>query len=197
MAWDTRDSWSLPRKGWNNELELWGTGGDASFWAMNLDVRRYVAIGRRQRLLLSGLASLQSGTVGEDIPEYMIYRLGGANSIRGYKLEDLGRSLFGKSQMLGTAEYSWNLMPLRRWNISKFAFRLGLDFAVFADAGLAWSTSDELRWKRGRGGLGAGLRLLVPGSEMVRFDLGWSEQGGLQFHLASGSKPTAQRGRIR
>ncbi len=199
VGWDTRDSWFMPRRGWKNELELWrtGLGGDADFWTMNLDLRRYLPVGKRQRLLLSGLTSLQSGTVDEDIPVYMIYRLGGANTIRGYQVADLGQQLFGKNQMIGTAEYSWNLMPLRRWDISKFAFKLGLDFALFADAGLAWSTSDEFRWKRGRGGLGAGLRLLVPGSEMVRFDVAWSEQGGFQFHFASGTKPVAQRNRVR
>jgi outer membrane protein insertion porin family len=199
VGWDTRDSWTIPRKGWRNELEIWrtGLGGDGDFWTLALDLRRYFPIGKRQRLMVSGLASLQTGTVGVDIPEYMIYRLGGANSIRGYSLDVLGRELFGKSQMIGTVEYSFNLVPLRSWSISKFSFRLGLDAALFTDGGLAWSTSDEFNWKRGRGGLGGGLRLLVPGTEMVRFDVGWSEQGGFQFHFAGGSKPSAQRNRLR
>jgi outer membrane protein assembly factor BamA len=199
VGWDTRDSWFMPRSGWKNELEILrtGLGGDGDFWTLNLDLRRYLPVGKRQRLLVSGLATLQNGTVGVDIPEYMTFHLGGANTIRGYELADLGKSLYGKSQLLGTAEYSWNLVPLRRWDVFKFAFRLGLDVAVFSDAGLAWSTSEEFRWKRGRGGLGAGVRLLVPGTEMVRFDVAWSGQGGFQFHFASGTKPTAQRNRVR
>ena len=199
VGWDTRDSWTIPRQGWRNELEVWrtGFGGDGDFWTVVVDLRRYFPIGKRQRLLLSSLASLQTGTVGEDIPEYMIYRLGGANSIRGYDLDVLGRQLYGKSQLLGTAEYSFNVVPLRSWSISKFHFRLGLDVALFTDGGLAWSTSEELRWKRGRGGVGAGLRLLVPGTEMVRFDLAWSEQGGFQFHFSGGAKPATQRNRLR
>jgi hypothetical protein len=32
---------------------------------------------------------------------------------------------------------------------------------------------------------------------MVRFDVGWSPEGGFHFHFASGSKPAAQRLRIR
>jgi outer membrane protein assembly factor BamA len=199
VGWDTRDSWTIPRKGWKNELEIWktGFGGEGDFWTVTLDLRNYVPIGRRQRLMLSGLASLQNGEVGVDIPQYMIYRLGGANSIRGYSLNDLGRRLYGKSQLLGTVEYSFNLIPLRSWSISKFAFRLGLDAAVFTDGGIAWSTPDEFQWKRGKAGLGAGLRLLVPGTEMVRFDVAWSEQGGFQFHFAGGPKPQAQRNRLR
>jgi outer membrane protein assembly factor BamA len=199
LGWDTRDSWRFPRRGWQNELELWrtGLGGDGDFWTLNLDLRRWLPVGERQRVLVSSLASLQTGEVDEDIPGYLLYRLGGANSIRGYSIEDLGRRLYGKSQLLGTLEYSVTLVPLGRLDLWKFALRLGLDFAVFADAGIAWTDSSELALNRARGGLGAGLRLLVPGSEMVRFDFGWSPEGGFHFHFASGSKPVLQRQRIR
>jgi outer membrane protein insertion porin family len=197
VGWDTRDSWRFPRRGWENELELWYTGGDADFLTMNLDLRRWVPVGGSQRFLLSSLTSLQTGTVGKSLPEYLIYRLGGANSIRGYSIDDLGRRLYGKNQLLGTVEYSVNLLPVQRWDIWKFALRMGLDFAVFTDAGIAWSDAPDLALKRARGGVGAGLRLLVPGSEMVRFDVGWSPEGGFHFHFASGTKPVAQRQRIR
>jgi outer membrane protein insertion porin family len=199
VGWDTRDSWRFPSRGWWNELELWrtGLGGDGDFWSMNLDLRRYVPITKRQRMLVSGLASVQSGTVGEDIPEYLTYYLGGANTIRGYSIDSLGPALHGKNQLLGTVEYSVNVVPLRRWDIWKFALSMGLDVAVFTDGGIAWSDSKDLAAHRVRGGLGAGLRLLVPGSEMVRLDVGWSEAGGFQFHFASGSKPVAQRQRLR
>jgi outer membrane protein insertion porin family len=196
-GWDTRDSWRFPRTGTLADLELWRTTGDGDFWSANLDLRQWIPVGRRGRLLLSGLASLQTGTVGEDVPVYLIYRLGGANSIRGYSIDDLGRRLYGKNQMLGTVEYSRNLIPLRRWDIWKFALSLGLDLAVFTDVGIAWTESRELAADRARAGTGAGLRLLVPGAEMVRFDVGWSADGGFHFHFASGTKPVAQRARIR
>lgn len=201
LGWDTRDSWTNPRQGWQNELELWHTGGflggDGDFWSMNLDLRRWFPTANHQRLLVSSLLSLQSGTVGEDIPVYLIYRMGGANSIRGYSIGELGKTLYGKDQLIGTAEYSFNVLPLRRWDFWKFAVRLGLDFALFADAGIAWSESREFAMDRARAGGGVGLRLLVPGSEMVRFDVGWSPEGGFHFHFASGSKPVAQRNRLR
>ena len=196
-GWDTRDSWRLPRRGWQNELELWRTAGDAHFWSMNLDLRRWLPIRKRQKVLLSGLASLQSGTVGEDVPVYLLYRMGGANSIRGYDIADLGVRLYGKNQLIGTAEYSVTVLPLRRFDIWKFALRLGLEAAVFTDAGIAWSEPGELAMNRVKAGTGAGLRLLVPGTEMVRFDVGWSAEGGIQFHFASGTKPVAQRQRLR
>ena len=197
IGWDTRDSWREPRHGWKNEIELVRSGGSGTFWTMNLDVRRYQPTGPGRYLLLSGLLTRQTGTVGEDVPVYLTYYLGGANSIRGYAIEELGPKLNGKNQLLTTAEHSFNLLPLGRRDFFKWSFSLGLDLALFADAGIAWSESQDLEWNRIRGGGGVGLRLLVPGSEQVRFDLGWSEGGGLQFHFASGTKPASQRQRLR
>ena len=134
--------------------------------------------------MLSGLATLQSGTLGEDVPVYMNFFMGGANTIRGYGVTDLGEDFSGKNQLLGTAEYSFTVIPLRRWDLWKISLRLGAEVAVFADAGIAWSESRDFTTRRARGGLGGGLRLLVPGSEMVRFDVGWSPDFGFHFHFA-------------
>jgi outer membrane protein assembly factor BamA len=161
-GYDTRDSWRDPRTGWKNEIEIVRSWGDGSFWTVNLDLRRYLPTFNRQHLMLSNLLTLQSGTVGADVPGYLTYYLGGANTIRGYALEDLGPSLNGKNQLLTTAEYNFKLVDLARRDFFKWSFSLGLELAVFADAGIAWSESHDFGWKRYRAGLGAGLRLLVP-----------------------------------
>jgi outer membrane protein insertion porin family len=201
FGWDTRDSWRNPRRGGQNEIELWHTGGflggDGDWWSANLDLRRWLPVTRRTKLMLSGLVSLQSGTLDGDVPVYLDYYLGGANTIRGYGVTDLGDELSGKNQMLGTAEYSFTVIPLRRWDLWKISLRLGAELAVFADAGIAWTESRDLTIRRARGGLGGGLRLLVPGSEMVRLDVGWSPASGFHFHFANGTKPKAQRARLR
>jgi outer membrane protein assembly factor BamA len=201
VGWDTRDSWRSPRRGWQNELEVWHTGGflggDGDWWTVNIDLRRWVPVTRRTKLMLSGLATLQSGTLGVDVPSYMNYFMGGANSIRGYGVDDLGQEYSGKNQLIGTAEYSLTVIPLRRWDLWKVSLRLGAEVAVFADAGIAWSESRDFTTRRAHGGVGGGLRLLVPGSEMVRLDVGWSPDYGFHFHFANGTKPTAQRARLR
>jgi outer membrane protein assembly factor BamA len=189
LGWDTRDSWRNPRTGWQNELEVWRTGGllggDGDFWSATLDLRRYLPTSPRAKLLLAGLVSLQSGTYGKDVPVYLDYRMGGANTIRGYDVDDLGRRIFGKNQMMATAEHSWNVVGLRRFDVWFLSFRLGLDVTVFGDVGVAWSEP------------GAGVRLLVPGSEMTRLDVGWSPEGGFRFHFGPWSKPTGSRQRLR
>lgn len=197
LGWDTRDTWRDPRHGWLNEIEIWRTTGDGDFWTANFDVRRYQPTGRRQHVLLAGLLTLQSGTVGQDVPGYFTYYLGGANSIRGYNVEALGPVVNGKNQLLSTAEYNFRLLDIERRDFWRWSFSLGLQLAVFGDLGLAWSDSDEFAWRRFRGGVGAGVRILVPGAEQVRLDVGWSADGGLHFHFASGTKPSGQRRRPR
>jgi len=197
LGYDTRDSWRDPRHGWKNELEIVRSGGDGSFWTMNFDARRYQPIGRKQHVLLSTLLTLQSGTVGQDVPGYFTYYLGGANTIRGYSVEDLGPKLNGKNQLLTTAEYNFNLLPLARRDIFKWSYSIGVQLALFSDLGIAWSEAEDFTADRFRAGAGAGVRFLVPGSEQVRFDLGWSQAGGFHFHFASGTKPSNQRQRLR
>jgi outer membrane protein insertion porin family len=201
LGWDTRDSWRDPRRGWQNELELWHTGGflggDGDWWTANLDLRRWMPVTRRTKLMLSGLLTLQSGALGVDVPSYMNYFMGGANSIRGYGVTDLGEEFSGKDQLIGTAEYSLTVIPPRRFDIWKISLRLGAEVALFADGGIAWSESRDFNTRRAHGGVGGGLRLLVPGSEMVRLDVGWSPGYGFHFHFANGTKPKAQRARLR
>ncbi len=201
IGWDTRDAWSNPKGGWKNELVISKTGGalggDADFWRLIVDLRRWQSTFPRQRLMLSGLMSLQGGEVGVGLPEYIQFRLGGANTIRGYDIEELGRTLFGRNQLLGTAEYSFRVVPMRRFDFWKLSFRLGLELALFGDVGVAWTESRDLNANRARAGLGAGVRLLIPGSEMVRVDVGWSPEGGFRLHLSGGTKPERQRQRLR
>jgi outer membrane protein insertion porin family len=201
IGWDTRDSWNNPKGGWKNELVVSKTGGalggDADFWRLIVDLRRWQRTAANQRLMLSGLMSLQSGEVGVGIPEYLQYRLGGANTIRGYDIEKLGRTLFGRDQLLGTAEYSFRVVPMRRFDFWKLSFRLGLELALFGDVGVAWSESRDLNTERTRAGVGTGVRLLIPGNEMVRVDVGWSPEGGFRLHLSGGTKPERQRQRLR
>jgi outer membrane protein assembly factor BamA len=148
-------------------------------------------------LRAGGLLSLQSGEVGVDIPEYLQYRMGGANSIRGYDPVELGSTLYGKNQYIVTLEYGVPLRRIREYRILSWTFSLGLDAALFLDHGGAWNEPHELSLERSRTGAGVGLRLLVPGMEQFRFDFAWGEGGSFQFHFASGTKLAAQRNRLR
>ncbi len=201
VGWDNRDSWRSPHRGWQNELEVWRTGGflggDGDFWSMNLDLRRYQPGGKRRTLVAGSLLSLQSGTSGEDIPRYLQYHLGGANTLRGYDVNVLGRELFGKNQLITTLEYRFELVPIRRIDILKWSLSVGVELAAFADLGVAWDEPEQLAADRFRAGAGVGIRLLVPGSEQIRFEIGIGKGGGIKFHFGALPKLSAQRRRIR
>ena len=201
LGYDTRDSWGNPHVGWQNEIELSQTGGalpgDGDFWTTHVDVRRFQPAGRDRTLVLGGLLSLQQESGTDDFPEYMDYRLGGANSIRGYEVSQLGRTLRGRNQLLATLELRGPLLPVREYELLNQTADLGLAWALFADSGLAWNSRSQLEWERVATGVGAGIRLLMPIVDMTRLDFAVSEQGDLRVHFAVFSKLKAQRFRFR
>jgi outer membrane protein assembly factor BamA len=197
LGYDSRDSWRVPHDGWRMDISPIYFGGDANSRTMNFDVRRYEPLGERHTIASGPLLSMQSGQVGVDIPSYLQYFLGGSNSIRGYKLEELGQELFGKNQFLYTLEYRYTLLPLRGFKILKWTISAGFELAGFGDAGIAWSRGQDFSLDRTRFGFGAGLRLLLPGVNMIRFDVGMSQYGDVVFNFGVNSIFEARRQRVR
>jgi len=204
IGYDSRNSWRDPTQGWWLELQTLRTGGrflrgQGDFWTTDVDVRRYqpgpVA---GHSIHLAGLFSYQSGDVGADVPEYLQYRMGGANSIRGHDIEVLGKELYGKNQLILTGEYQIPVVGLREYRFfGNLAFSLGLKIALFADQGIAWTQGDDFGANRSRSGIGAGFRLLIPGADVLRLDFAYGEGGEWKFHLAGRPKMVSQRGRVR
>jgi len=147
-------------------------------------------------LVLSGLSSLQTGELGTDIPSYMNYLMGGANTVRGYKLKELGKELSGKNQLLGTIEYQYLLWDVREVVVHGIGVTFGMELAAYVDNGTAWNTDNQFNTDHNRTGYGFGFRPLIPAIDELRLDLGFS-QDGFVFHIASGPKMTAQRQRLR
>jgi outer membrane protein assembly factor BamA len=200
-GYDSRDSYRRPTRGWLHGLQVTRTGGplpgDGDFWTGSLDLRGYQRVRRTHVLSAGALLSLQSGALGVELPEYLQYHLGGANSIRGHDPIELGRVLYGKNQYILTVEYGVPVRRIREYRIFKWTFSLGLDVAAFADHGCAFSTSHEVSLARSRSGVGVGVRLLVPSIEQLRVDFALGEGGEFQVHFAAGGKLAAQVGRLR
>jgi outer membrane protein insertion porin family len=200
-GYDSRDNWQNPTTGWQHELQFLSTGnflgGDGDFTTAVVDLRRYQPTLERQTLSLGTLMAFQTGTVGTDIPIYMQYNLGGANSIRGHTVTGLGEQLFGKNEFIATVEYDFLLMPITEYEVLRWAVTLGIEATVFADTGIAWSATDEFTSERFKSGFGVGLRALVPAIDVVRLDVGFNLQGGVEFHFGLWPKFEAQRLRIR
>jgi outer membrane protein insertion porin family len=194
LGLDSRDKASNPRKGWWNEVDVSKHGGDGDYWRVNLDVRRYQPLAQRHTLGLFSLTTLQTGRVGEEIPIYQDFHIGGTNTVRGWGLDAQN----GKNQFLNTIAYRYTLMETRPLTIFKFNLHFGVQLTAFGDFGLAWNEKSEFKLDNFIDGYGFGVRFLVPFVNMVRLDFAFGEPGeGMSFHIALFEKSVMQRARVR
>jgi len=188
--YDTRDSWTTPTRGWWNSADAIWHMGDGDYGTVDFDVRRYQPITSRQTFVATALVTLQSGLRGEDVPTYLGYALGGANSIRGWDFA----SRRGKNQLIVSLEHRYTVIPTSPFRVKGLNFYGGLAFAVFADGGSAWNEPGE--WSDNTiGGAGVGLRVFVPFVDMIRID--FSVGNGSHGLVGINDKAVAQRNRVR
>ncbi len=194
VGYDSRDLPTNPHAGWWSEADVAKTGGDGDYWTFNLDLRRYQPIIPRHTLALFSLTTLQSGQVGQEIPEYMDFHIGGTNTVRGWHFD----SQHGKNQFLNTIEYRYTLLEPGPLAVKGLNLKLGVQLAAFGDLGVAWNHGNELKFDNFIDGYGFGIRLLVPFVNVIRMDFGFGEPGqGMNFHFALWEKPVMQRARVR
>ena len=161
---DTRDNIYNPTTGGRVNLsgEFGGLlGGDFDFQKFSIDHQQFFKAGHAQVWALRTKGGIGFG----DISEFNQYRIGGQDTLRGYR-EDQFR---GDRVILGTLEYRFPL-------ISK------IQGAIFTDWGSAWDTGfkpDEFH-----GSVGFGLSLTTPLGPL-RFDYGRGSQGG-RVHFSVG-----------
>jgi outer membrane protein insertion porin family len=198
LGFDDLDRPSSPHRGSFGEIQLIHSGsflgGSGRYSTLVLDGRRYQPLGDRHTLALSSLTTLQSGTVGVEIPIYQDFHLGGANTIRGWELD----SVSGKNQMIHTGEYRFTAVKRRPFRVGFFQAYAGLRLVAFAETGVAWSDGHELARDRFLSGYGIGLHLLLPYVDVVRFELAFGQPGqGASLTVAIRSKVDVQRERVR
>jgi outer membrane protein insertion porin family len=193
-TFDTLDSTTNPRQGTWAEVQIEHMGVDAASWTFTLDGRRFQPFTERHGLGVFALATVQTGVVGETLPEYLQFALGGANSVRGWSLG----SRQGRNQFIGGLEYAFVAVPVRHFRVKGMNFYGGVQAVAFVDTGLAWNSRTDFDFQSGITGYGIGLRLLVPFVDLVRLDLAWGEPGrGPAFCFGVSLKATRQRQRVR
>lgn len=197
-AYDTRDLWSNPSRGWENFFTVtrFGglLGGAGDFTKAVVDLRRYQPLADRHTLTFFSFSTFQTGTVGVDIPIYRDTHLGGTNSVRGWS--DLN-AREGKNQFLNTVEYRYDLFKPRPLRVLGANLYGGLKLAVFGDIGTVWNHGGQFS-KNFIGGVGVGIRVIVPFIQMIRLDLGYGQRAqGLVPHFGIREKAFYHRRRVR
>jgi outer membrane protein assembly factor BamA len=191
---DTLDSSTNPRNGTWAEFEVDRLSVDAHSWTFILDGRRFQRLSDRHGLGLFTLAAFQTGEVGVDLPEYLQFALGGANTVRGWSIG----SRTGRNQIIGTGEYTYVLRKVTPFSVSGVHLYAGLQLAAFADVGLAWNDRADREATSAIDGYGAGLRVLVPFVDLIRLDVAWGEPGrGATAYFGVSLKAVRQRQRGR
>jgi outer membrane protein insertion porin family len=200
-GYDSRDEIPETREGWWTEVAL---GYDSKlfnsatdFYQLDLDIRRYqpLPFGDRHSLALYSLTTMRTGTIGENVAPWQAFGIGGSSTVRGW--EYAARK--GKNQFINTVEYRITLLKSRPVKLPfNIDYRIGLGFAVFGDLGIGWDNSNQFKSNNFIGGVGAGIRLLMPVLGMLRFDVAWGQKGqGIFLHIGAFEKPVMTRKRVR
>jgi len=160
---DTRDYYMNPKSGSLKRVsaEMAGgiLGGDYTFGKYQAEGSVYREVFRNQVLALHLAAGLSTGT----LPPHEQYRIGGAESLRGY---DYGE-FYGDKMILANAEYRFQIIK-------------GLQGVVFADTGAAWLKDDPMSLADFSTGAGVGVRIDTP-IGMLRIDYGVGKEGGQAY----------------
>jgi outer membrane protein assembly factor BamA len=201
MGWDSRDSPTNTQKGWHNELDISREieifENSTHFSQMDLDIRRFqpLPFWDRHNLGLFSLLSLRTGEIGVNIAPWQAFGMGGTNTVRGW--EYAART--GKNQFINFIEYRVTAVPSRRVALPfNLQYRAGLQFAAFADVGITWDESREFALNNTIAGGGVGVRLILPGISLFRFDVGWGQDGfGVRLQIGTLEKAEMARKRVR
>ena len=158
---DTRDNVFYPMKG--NKLALTadfaGFGGKFNYQKYTAEENYYIKAGHAQVLAIRGMY----GYIHGDISEYSMYRIGGQNTLRGYRDEQFR----GKHMYLGTVEY-------------RFPVFSKVNGALFTDFGSAWDPDQKAFYSS----FGFGLSINTPVGP-IRVDLAHGKQGN-RVHFSVG-----------
>lgn len=171
-TWTRRDVDDLvfPRSGNIVTISAGGAlkhvASDTSFGRVYASGRQYFPIGKTDLVLVRiELGGVFTSGSTLDVPASLLFRAGGANSVRGYTYDSIGNNVSGsviptKYEATGTAEY-------QHW------FTRDWGAAVFYDAGTA---TDNWSEKAINTGVGAGARWRSPVGP-VNLDLAYGIQG--------------------
>ena len=197
---DTRDRKMNPHSGIFNEYRatLYGDklGGDSDFTEYIFDFRGYIPAGESHIFHVNFLGRYRPGT----IPGYELYHVGGVNSLRVYEPDP---SMCGQHETLGTVEYRYELFTNRQVSLWDMHGYYGLQFVAGMDNAVQWIEGDRYNKGTYYNSFYAGVHLLVPVLERVRFEFGYSGFENDRYNFRFGAnmgwyeKAHAQRRRVR
>lgn len=132
-------------------------GGDLNFTKYRGSVSTYFKVGRNDQVLA---LRLMGGFAGSELPDAEAFRVGGADSVRGYRFGQMR----GDKQLVANVEYRFHISDV-------------IQGVVFADAGQAWDYGEPVDLSELRTAYGIGVRVDTP-LGLMRLDYGFGDDGG-------------------
>ncbi|MBR0518250.1 BamA/TamA family outer membrane protein, partial [bacterium] len=162
-VYDNRDDLFNPKSGTfiNASVQSAGgfLGGDEEFTKTQLEIRKYIPIGKKMTLALRAWGGAVNG---DSFSSSDVFYLGGTDSLRGYH----DNIFMGDRMILLNAEL--------RFPIAKLTVLSG---AIFVDAGNAWFASQGSSKLHTDAGVGLRLTLPTLGLGVIRLDYAMGEDG--------------------
>ena len=166
---DTTNHYLSPTSGGRDTLSVEYAGpvlgGDQDFTKYNLHIRRFFPGFTEDH---AWALRTKIGAGDGDIPNPERYRIGGAETLRGYDRF----SFDGKKKVLLGAEYRFPIVDM-------------VNGVIFTDAGNAWDSKRDIDLGDLHKSVGAGVRLNTP-LGMLRLDYGFNENQEGNFHFSLG-----------
>jgi outer membrane protein insertion porin family len=169
---NTLDSRLDPSKGFYGSASIQYAGGifggDNDFFKSALSMSNHWALPRRLVFAVQGRISYADGLRGQELPFYELYRLGGPNTVRGYRdfsigpIGERGNTLGGNKSVFLSSEIQ---IPIAQ----------PLKLILFADAGNVWASGDDIDLRTLRPSTGFEVRFFMPGFGIpLRFIWGYN-----------------------
>lgn len=139
------------------------------FQRLNVQSQQYIPFRHGHHVFAFREFASFTRTDGTQVPFHMLPALGGAYTLRGYKLFRFR----DRHAVLLNAEYRWNI-----WRLA--------DLVLFVDAGQVFPEAAKIAFDNLKSSYGGGLRLLARERGFLRFEVGRSEEGTEVILLLTG-----------
>ena len=189
---DSRDNFLNPSTGWRHVLgfELAGLGG-SKFTKSSYEVTYYRPLMGKLVAAAHARINYAEGYGGEEVPNFERFFMGGATSLRGFTLEDVGPKNLDEDPIGGTQSLLLNLEIQYPFTKSFRGFVFYDRGNVYGNGATITDTDTSFNLGKMRHSIGAGIRFISPFGPLgfaygVKLDKKSGEEAA-EFHFSAGS----------
>jgi outer membrane protein insertion porin family len=189
---DSRDNFLNPSTGWRHKVgfELAGLGG-SKFTKSVYEVTYYRPLFGKLVAAAHARINYAEGYGGEKLPSFEKFFMGGATSLRGFNIEDVGPKNSKGKPLGGTESLLLNLEAQYPFSRSFRGFLFFDSGNVYGSGADISSTDTSFNLGKMRSSIGAGIRFISPFGPLgfaygVKLDRKAGESSA-EFHFSAGS----------